>query len=122
MKIVVASSDPYLSGVLCCSLSGLGAVVEPVANEEEFCRICLAGRCEVAVTLFLAPFLNGFDLGRRLRESVLRPPALFVLSWLHDEQTVMSLYESGIDQYFTLPFSVARLRGKVATQLYSRGL
>lgn len=68
------------------------------------------------LTLESYPFLNGADVARRLRRSN-RRPRIYVLSWLHDEQNVLSLLESGVDQYFTLPVNIPRLCSKITAQI-----
>ena len=73
-------------------------------------------RFNLILTLDGYPFLNGRDVVRQLRERGARP-RIYVLSWLHDEQNVLSLLESGVDQYFTLPINVPRLCGKVTAQI-----
>ncbi|MBP3289351.1 MAG: response regulator transcription factor [Alistipes sp.] len=59
-----------------------------------------------------APFMNGANLMEMLRRSSLHRPTIYVITWQQSEHTVLSLLECGVDQYFTFPISMLRLRLK----------
>ncbi len=114
-RIAIISPDPFMWALLSNSLS---LVEADVVCYERWCE-ALIGRLSHAnliLTLESYPFLNGGDVAHRLRASNdhLR---IYVLSWLHDEQNVLSLLESGVDQYFTLPINLPRLCGKITAQI-----
>ena len=114
-RIVVISSDRFLRALLCNSLSLVNAEVACFDGWGDGVVEQLS-RFNLILTLDGYPFLNGRDVVRQLRERGARP-RIYVLSWLHDEQNVLSLLESGVDQYFTLPINVPRLCGKVTAQI-----
>lgn len=74
-----------------------------------------AAPCDAVVVLGSAGFASG-----RLSVDMLRPrgerrPEIYVVSWQHNEHTVLSLIECGVDQYMTFPLNLRRLRVKVAS-------
>ena len=114
-RIAIISPDRFLWALLCNSLSLIEAEVACYERWHET-LIEQLSNFDLIVTLESYPFLNGCDVARRLRTSG-SSPRIYVLSWLHDEQNVLSLLESGVDQYFTLPVNVPRLCGKVTAQI-----
>ena len=116
MNLLIASPGPTLTEIILHHLRGLPATVSVTGTEEDFCQICCQQPFDIAITSFLNPFLNGTDLVRQIRDRGLKKPVFFLLCPLQYEQTVLSLYESGIDQYFTLPVSMERLRNRIAAQ------
>lgn len=114
-KIAIISSDQFLRTLL---INSLGLVNARVTSYEGWSEELIGplSHSNLLITLSSYPFLSGYDVVRRLREAGGRP-RIYVLSWLHDEQNVLSLLESGVDQYFTLPVSVPRLCGKIAAQI-----
>lgn len=115
-KIAVVSSDPFLRALLCNSLSQIDA---DIASYDDWSEQTLDGlsRCDLIVMLASYPLLCGLDLAARLRRLKAGRPRIYVLSWLHNEQNVLSVLESGADQYFTLPVNIPRLCGKIAAQI-----
>lgn len=114
-KIAIISADVFLRTLLCNSLSKLNADLDCYGRWSEELVEPLS-RSNLVISQVSYPFLSGYDLARRLHVSGLRP-RIYILSWLHDEQNVLSLLESGVDQYFTLPVNVPRLCGKIAAQI-----
>lgn len=114
-KIAIISADRFLHTLLSNSLSKTSAEVLCFRQWNE-ALIEPLSQSNLVVAMVGYPFLNGFDLVRRLRRLRARP-RIYVVSWLHDEQNVLSLLESGVDQYFTLPINVPRLCGKITAQI-----
>ena len=114
-RIAIISPDRFLWALLCNSLSLVEAEVACYERWNEQLIEPLS-HFNLILTLESYPFLNGSDVAHRLRARG-GSPRIYVLSWLHDEQNVLSLLESGVDQYFTLPVNVPRLCGKVAAQI-----
>lgn len=115
-RIAVVSSDPFLRALLCDSLERTGAEVVSYGDWSERTVAGLAG-CDMVVMLASYPLLSGLDLAARLRRRGSGRPRIYVLSWLHNEQNVLSVLESGADQYLTLPVNIPRLCGKIAAQI-----
>ena len=140
-RIAVISSDKVLGRAVAlaleCSAAGRrsGAVLMPAgeadAGAEKRGRgerievVALAadgalrddviGRCDIVVVVGAAGFVSGRLSAGRLHNCG-RRPEIFVVSWQHNEQTVLGLIESGIDQYMTLPLSLRRLCLKIVNR------
>lgn len=118
MKILIASQYPVTLKALEYVLSDLGVHVEVTDREEDLKTMAEKNDYSLIITTFTDPFLNGYDLARRLRERYGYPrPALFLIASLTSEREILGLYESGIDQFFNLPVSVSRIRRKVISQI-----
>ena len=72
--------------------------------------------CDSVVVVGAAGFVSGAVSEAVLRRRVGRRPEIVVISWQHDEQTVVGLLECGVDQYMTLPLSLRRLCVKLLGQ------
>lgn len=102
------------------SLADLEAEVRCVSGVMQMQRLCRKMLFDLIIVLYTSPFLCGYDLVRALRPGGLRRPLFYVVSWQQSEHTVLSLLESGVDQYMTFPISLQRLRGKVSNELGRR--
>lgn len=76
-------------------------------------RECRGGAFDLVIMLDIAPFFDGSEPLSLLRPKGLRRPELFVLSWQHSEQCVLSLLECGVSQYLTFPLNARRIRRKI---------
>lgn len=114
MKILIASEDLLAASVLSCCLHGLSEQTEVSTSRTRMCTLMRSGAFDVLLTTFCEPFLDGQDLGGTIPGRRIASPAIFVLSWSPSEWRVMSLCESGVDQYMTLPCDMSRLRARIA--------
>ena len=118
-KIAIISPDPFLRELLCNSFALTEAEISTFERWSD--SLLVPSRCNLVVSLIGYPFLYGYDAALRLRggdeATENERPRIYVLSWLHDEQNVVSMLESGVDQYFTLPVNIPRLCGKIAAQI-----
>lgn len=109
MKILIASPNNMLTTLLRHSLLTPGHIIFSCDNEQEFCKLYRSGEFGVVVTSFAHPFINGNNIIKECRHK----PSTLLISWQQNQHTVLSLYESGIDQYMTLPVSILRLTAKI---------
>ena len=79
-----------------------------IEQTEELCRKIDA---DLVIILTSSPMLGGRNIIKQLRGSRHRPE-IYVISWRHSEQAVLSLLECGIDQYMTFPICMGRLKAK----------
>ena len=93
---VVAASR---AEVVCCS------------SIEQLLSAYGSQRADIVIILDIKPFINGEELTSKLRHKRGKP-LIYVVSWQQSEQMVLSLLESGVDQYMTFPICMSRLRGK----------
>lgn len=116
-RILIVSDDVFLRDLVRLSLADMHAEVRCATCGDEMERLCRRMLFDLVVVLRTSPFLCGRDVVRSLRPSRLRRPLFYVVSWQQSEQVVLSLLESGVDQYMTFPVSLHRLRTKVANEL-----
>lgn len=77
-------------------------------------EVCQHTKPALVIILDTAPCMNGENLIQYIRQFNQHRPAIYVIAWQQTEYTVLSLLECGIDQYFTFPICIARLRYKIA--------
>lgn len=114
-RIAVISSDKRLERtvVLALECAGTGRVkVIPAANRTDE----VAG-CDTVVVLGASWFASGRLSAAAFRSQDMPLPRIYVVSWQHNEQTVLGLIESGVDQYMTFPLSLRRLCVKLLGSL-----
>lgn len=114
--MLVAAPAGVLHAIIIRSLSPLGLIIESAHTRQDFETLCLQRRYRTVITTFSESFLCGSDIVRQLRSRRLPKPKIYLLSWLQGEQTVMSLFESGVDQYLSLPVNIPRLVSKIARE------
>lgn len=117
--VLLAGPDPILLAWLRSALRLRRIETHLCGTEQEFVACCESGVYRLIVTQFIHPFLNGSDLGTRLKsgkENAFRP-AVWVLTPVQHEQLLVSLYENGADRCFALPADLTRLCGRIETQL-----
>lgn len=119
-RILIVAEDAFARDVIRLSLAGLGAEVRCTAGCEGMRTLCRREAFDLVIVLQAAPFLCGGNPVREVRPAGLRHSVVYVLSWQQAEQTVLSLLESGVDQYMTFPVNLQRLRRKVADELGGR--
>lgn len=125
-RIAVISSDKVLERVVCSAIECSAAVlaragrsvgqVEVVALNGDGEALTDAERhiagCDKVVILGSAGFVSGRLSATGLHDAGgthERRPEIFVISWQHDERTVLGLIDGGVDQYMTFPLSLRRL-------------
>ena len=77
---------------------------------------CMHEMSDLVIVLAVAPFMDGSDFIRRIRFDRRRRPVVYVVSWQHSEQTVLSLLDCGVDQYLTFPLCMSRLQRKITAE------
>ena len=111
-RIAVISSDKMLERTVVlaleCAATGRVEVVAAGGRATEGSLPDVTD-CDTVVVIGAGGFASGRLSARRLRGAGVRRPQIFVVSWQHNEQTVMGLIECGVDQYMTFPLSLRRL-------------
>lgn len=116
-RILILSDNAIRAELVCTLLAGLDAELRTADDAASFHRQTRQACYALVIVLGAAHFLNGSAWLERLRPSALHHPEIYVLSWQHTEQTVLSLMECGVDQYMTFPLNPVRLRAKVIGSL-----
>ena len=126
--IIIYSPQAEARALIGAIVADLGAQVVGVESAERLLRLASELRPSLIIMLDIAPLRNGRNIASRLRKAWQeqgtqpRRTAIFVVTWQQSEQCVLSLLESGIDQYLTFPISIERLRHKACQQIAGREL
>lgn len=112
-RVLIAGSDVILREMIFSLVADLSVEVQVADSIAIFERECRAGHFDLVIMTDLAPFFDGTDPSAILKRAELRRPEIFVVSWQHSEWSVMSLLESRVAQYVTLPMNVRRIRRKI---------
>ncbi|MDE6779784.1 MAG: DNA-binding response regulator [Alistipes sp.] len=107
-RIALISSDSALRRTVALALECAGAEITTDTRMEEL------RTCDIVVVIGAAAFASGRLSVESLRRCGEHRPEIFVISWQHTEQTVLSMLECGVDQYMTFPVCLGRLRIKAA--------
>ncbi len=121
-KILIAVSDGVLAEILRYTLRNMTVEIDTVDSEERFVSSVLHNDYAVVLTQFAAPFLNGYDIVKRIRQHSPRKPTIYLISHVGNEALLLSLFDSGVDQYITLPLSITRLKRKLSADLKRNSL
>lgn len=119
-KIVIYSPCSLLAGVMSEIVGGVASRVVCCQSIEQTITTCQREEPDLVIILSIKPFLNGSGLIAEIRQRDKRRPPIYVVSWQQAENVVLSLLECGVDQYFTFPICIGRLRNKAAEELKHR--
>jgi len=114
-KILVAEDDPTIADVVCRYLVHDGHDVERVDDGTTALNRALSGDPDLVVLDVMLPGMDGFEVCRRMRQSVTTPVVL--LTALGAESDRITGLEIGADDYLTKPFSPRELTLRVQAVL-----
>lgn len=112
-SILIVGEDLLLREMTAALVADLAVAIRTADKIDEVEEEYRQARFDLIILLDTYPFFNGSKHIARLRPDGLRRPELFVFSWQHSEQVVLSLLERGITQYITFPINIRRLRRKI---------
>ena len=112
-KIIIYSSSLCMQALLEGLLYDCGAEVCVATSQQDLFERCSAERFDKVIVGDVSLFARGCDTLERLRPKGVREPEILVFAPDITEECVVSLLESGVNQYVSLPAAPARLRRKV---------
>ena len=113
VKILVFSPSFRMRAMIVGILTSSGVEVESVTSRRALFKRCSEKLFDKVVIEDFRLFMDGEGSVERIRAHFSSRPKIVVLSTTVDEQTILSLFECGVDQYILLPLSPSRLRRKV---------
>ena len=119
-RILLAFPTPSAAESLSLVLGTTGVQLSIARSQVAMIDELLRGDYALLLTGYLAPFVGGGDLVGRLSQRATPRPTIFVISHLRSEHSLMALYESGVDQFISVPLSPPRLLRKVIEELRAR--
>ena len=115
-RILVVEDDSSISDVVSTALRFQGHSVTQAEDGAAGLRLAMAGGVDLLVLDVMLPGLDGFEVCRRLRESGVDVPVLFLTARDETEHRIRG-FATGGDDYLTKPFSVDELVMRVAAIL-----
>ncbi len=112
-RLLIVDDEPNILELLAASLRFAGFEVQTAANGQQALAIAQTYRPDLLVLDVMMPEIDGFTVVRRLRESGVRSPVVFLTARDTTQDKVTGLTLGG-DDYVTKPFSleevIARIR------------
>lgn len=120
--VLVAEDDAALREIIRTLLTDAGFTVDEATDGEAALAHLRAKRYRLLLLDLVMPRTSGFEVLQALHlEPSLRPPAILVLSGLHEQATVMRALEAGADDYLTKPFPINEFVLRVSLWLRRAG-
>lgn len=115
MTILVADDESDIRNLIKISLEENGYTVITVQNGKEALNVIQTQTVHLAILDVMMPFLDGFNLLRKIREQSTLP-VIFLTARTEEMDKVLGL-GLGADDYLSKPFSIAELVARVGAQL-----
>lgn len=111
-SILIVEDDPDLAKLLQIHLSDLGYQIEIAGDGRLGLQRALEGDFSLIILDIMIPFIDGFEVCKRIRAENRSLPILMLTSKAEELDKVLGL-ELGADDYMTKPFSVRELLARV---------
>lgn len=115
MVVLIADDEDDIRNLVKISLEENGYTVVTAQNGREAWEIIKSQEVNLAILDVMMPFMDGFNLLRKIRE-VSTMPVMFLTARTDDMDKVLGL-GLGADDYLSKPFSIAELVARVGAQL-----
>lgn len=112
-KIVIYSHRRLLAEMIANIIGYKESDIIICSNLHQLKELCQSIRVDLVITLSASSLLYDRWFTKHLRQADCGP-AIYVISWHHTEQMVLSLLECGIDQYMTFPICMGRIKLKTS--------
>lgn len=111
-SILIVEDDPDLAKLLQIHLSDLGYKIEVAGDGRKGLEMALEGNFSLIILDIMLPFIDGFEVCKRIRAQNRSLPILMLTSKAEELDKVLGL-ELGADDYMTKPFSIRELIARV---------
>lgn len=118
-KIVIYSQQRLIAELVAAIIGYTNEDIILCYEIDSLEQVCRKSNAELAIILSPAPLLGGRNIIKQLRCDGLKTE-IYVISWRHAEQSVLSLLEYGIDQYMTFPICMGRLKSKATGNRHNK--
>ena len=116
MRLLIAEDDPRLLKTLVHFFEINHYLVDGVADGADALEYAMSGEYDGLVLDIMMPEIDGVTVLRKLRQSGITTPALFLSARTEVYQRVEGL-EAGADDYLPKPFSTSELLARVRAML-----
>ncbi len=109
MRVLVVEDELRLAENIATALrEGPGYAVDVAHDGEDALQLCWTGSYDLVVLDLMIPKLSGDEVVRQLRAARFETP-LLVLTAISETNKLISLLDSGADDYMTKPFDLGEL-------------
>lgn len=119
MRLLIAEDDPRLLKSLIHIFEQNKFTVDGVTNGEDALLYAQTEVYDGVILDIMMPGMDGISVLKKLRQSGMKTPALFLTARTEVEQRVEGL-DAGADDYLPKPFSTAELLARVRAMLRRR--
>jgi len=112
MKILLVEDEPKVVEFIKKGLEEKGYEMEVAYDGQMGERLALKGKYDLIILDVILPYLNGYDLCKRIREKGLQIPIL-MLTALGTTEDKISGFDAGADDYLVKPFEFAELLARI---------
>jgi two-component system OmpR family response regulator len=119
-KVLVVDDEPGLAELIASALKYAGFLPEVAVNGTSAIKKYATEKFDIIILDVMLPDMNGFDLAKKISNTVSRTPILFLTAKDSTEDKVRGLTVGG-DDYVTKPFSLEELVARVNAILRRAG-
>lgn len=112
MKILLLEDDTLLNEIIEEFLEELDYEVVSTFDGQEALEVIYEESFDLLLLDVNVPSLNGFDLLKRLKESLIDIPTIYITS-LHTSKDMEKGFKSGADDYIKKPFHLSELKLRI---------
>ena len=112
MKILLVEDEPKVVEFIKKGLEEQGYETEVSYDGQMGERLALKGKYDLIILDVILPYLNGYELCKRIREKGLQVPVL-MLTALGTTDDKISGFDAGADDYLVKPFEFAELLARI---------
>jgi two-component system OmpR family response regulator len=116
MKILIVEDDDQIGDIIERGLATEGYGIVRVTNGFDALAAVAEDDFDMAAVDVMLPFMSGFEICRRIRQTGSTMPVLLLSARTTIEDRVFGL-DSGADDYMTKPFAFAELKARVRALL-----
>lgn len=113
VRVLVADDDPLIRKALTKNLTRIGFEVHPADDGAPAIALAESTPPDIAVVDLTMP-TSGLEVVRRLKEMYGSAVHVTVLSGRDDEETRMTAFDAGADDFLVKPVPIAELRRRIA--------
>lgn len=118
-KILIVEDDEAIRKLIYRTLTMEGMLVYQAENGEQGLEMICNTDFDLVVLDILMDGLSGYDVAKKIRNTNLQLPIIFLSGKKEDQDIIQGLY-LGADSYITKPFSPAVLSAQVKSQIKRR--
>ncbi|MFH0974744.1 MAG: chemotaxis protein CheB [Spirochaetota bacterium] len=118
-KILIAEDEQASAELLKKILEKAGYSVKLASNGKKAYGEILDNKFDALLTDWMMPIMDGIELIRKVRENILNPPVIIVITALASQEARTHALNSGADDFLAKPYKPADILEKVE-RLFSR--